>query len=151
MVMQADAEFITEAAPRLALIATLATTTFGLADGANKAMKQAFGDDRYPGPWTEAAIGFQDGTLMMALIRVCIVVDDDPYKGKVMARPGYNIPILPPAALYERNSAVVVVFAWRYVDPIRAKHARYYAEGGKLIEPPPSIASMGPIDGVRQR
>ena len=88
---------------------------------------------------------------MMALIRVCIVVDDDPNKGKVMARPGYDIPILPPAALYERNSAVVVVFAWRDVDPIRAKHARYYAEGGKFIVPLPSIASMGPIDGVRQR
>ena len=109
-------------------------------------MKQAFGDDRYPSPWTEAAIGFQDGTLMMALIRVCIVVDDDPNKGKVMARPGYDIPILPPAAPYERNSAVVVVF-----DPIRAKHARYYAEGDKFIVPLPSIASMGPIDGVRQR
>jgi hypothetical protein len=85
---------------------------------------------------------------MMALIRLCIVVDDDPNKGKVMARPGYDIPILPPAALYER--AVVVVFAWRDVDPIPAKHARYYAEGAKFIVPLPSIASMGPIDGARQ-
>ncbi len=78
--------------------------------------------------------------------KIDFLVDDDPNKGKVMAGPGYDIPILPPAALYERKPAVVVVFAWRYVDPIRAKHARYFAEGGKFIVPLPSITHVDRAD-----
>lgn len=78
--------------------------------------------------------------------RIDFLVDDDPNKGTVMAGPGYDIPILPPTALYERKPAVVVVFAWRYVDPIRAKHARYFAEGGKFIVPLPSIAYVDRAD-----
>lgn len=77
MSKNADVHFITQAAPRLVSIATLATVSFGLADGANEAMKQAFGDKRYPDHWVQAAIGFQDGTLMMAVVRVCIL-DSDP-------------------------------------------------------------------------
>lgn len=71
--------------------------------------------------------------------KIDFLVDDDPKKGNVMAGPGYDIPILPPSALYERKPALVIVFAWRYVDPIRAKHARYFAEGGKFVVPLPSI------------
>lgn len=72
--------------------------------------------------------------------KIDFLVDDDPRKGTVMAGPGYDIPILPPTALYERKPAIVVVFAWRYVDPIRSKHPRYFAEGGKFVVPLPSIA-----------
>jgi SAM-dependent methyltransferase len=78
--------------------------------------------------------------------KIDFLVDDDPNKGKIMAGPGYDIPILPPAALYERKPAVVVVFAWRYVDPIRAKHARYFEEGGKFIVPLPSISYVDRAD-----
>ena len=74
--------------------------------------------------------------------KIDFLVDDDPKKGNVMAGPGYDIPILPPAALYERKPAFVVVFAWRYVDPIRAKHARYFAEGGKFVVPLPGISMV---------
>ena len=78
--------------------------------------------------------------------RIDCLVDDDPRKGTVMAGPGYDIPILPPATLYERKPAVVVVFAWRYVDPIRSKHARYFAEGGKFVVPLPSITFVDRAD-----
>ena len=67
--------------------------------------------------------------------KIDFLVDDDPRKGNLMAGPGYDIPILPPAALYERKPALVVVFAWRYVDPIRAIHPRYFADGGKSVVP----------------
>lgn len=78
--------------------------------------------------------------------KIDFLVDDDPNKGNVMTGPGYDIPILPPATLYERKPGVVVVFAWRYVDPIRAKHARYFAEGGKFVVPLPSIATIDRAD-----
>jgi SAM-dependent methyltransferase len=78
--------------------------------------------------------------------KIDFLVDDDPKKGNVMAGPGYDIPILPPAALYERKPAFVVVFAWRYVDPIRAKHARYFAEGGKFVVPLPGISVVDRAD-----
>lgn len=78
--------------------------------------------------------------------KIDFLVDDDPNKGNVMAGPGYDIPILPPAALYERKPGLVVVFAWRYVDPIRAKHARYFAEGGKFVVPLPAVTLVDRTD-----
>lgn len=78
--------------------------------------------------------------------KIDFLVDDDPKKGNVMAGPGYDIPILPPAALYERKPAFVVVFAWRYVDPIRAKHAGYFADGGKFVVPLPGISMVDRAD-----
>ena len=78
--------------------------------------------------------------------RIDFLVDDDPKKATIMAGPGYDIPILPPATLYERKPAIVVVFAWRYIDPIRAKHPRYFAEGGKFIVPLPSVTYVDRAD-----
>jgi SAM-dependent methyltransferase len=78
--------------------------------------------------------------------RIDFLVDDDPNKGNVMAGPGYDIPILPPSMLYERKPGVVIVFAWRYVDPIRAKHARYFADGGKFVVPLPSVTYINKAD-----
>lgn len=78
--------------------------------------------------------------------RINFLVDDDPNKAKIMAGPGYDIPILPPAALTERKPAFVVVFAWRYVDPIRAKHGRYFADGGKFVVPLPEISVVDRAD-----
>ncbi|MDE2331608.1 MAG: methyltransferase domain-containing protein, partial [Bradyrhizobium sp.] len=71
--------------------------------------------------------------------KIDFLVDDDPTKGNVLRGPGYDIPILPPQALYDRKPAVTIIFAWRYVDAIRAKHPNYFAEGGKFIVPLPDI------------
>lgn len=73
----ADADFIILAAPRLAAIATLASMSFGLGDGVNEAIRKAQGNSRYLQGWHQAALGFQDGTLMMAAVRTCILLDSD--------------------------------------------------------------------------
>ncbi|WP_439399281.1 methyltransferase C-terminal domain-containing protein [Bradyrhizobium sp. PMVTL-01] len=82
--------------------------------------------------------------------KIDFLVDDDPKKANVMAGPGYDIPILPPAALYERKPAFVVVFAWRLcrLDPgqacplfrrgrqVRGAAAGHYHGGaGRLTRP----------------
>ncbi|OSJ22123.1 hypothetical protein BSZ19_46900 [Bradyrhizobium japonicum] len=73
----ADADFIILAAPRLSKIATLASMSFGLGEGANEAIRNAQGNDKYRQGWHQAALGFQDGTLMMAVVRTCILLDSD--------------------------------------------------------------------------
>ncbi|PWE78849.1 hypothetical protein XF30_20990 [Bradyrhizobium sp. SUTN9-2] len=73
----ADADFIILAAPRLSAIATLASMSFGLADGVNEAIRKAQDNAAYSQGWQQAALGFQDGTLMMAVVRTCILLDSD--------------------------------------------------------------------------
>ncbi|WP_245286122.1 hypothetical protein [Bradyrhizobium sp. WSM1253] len=75
--MSEDADFIISAASRLAGIAKLAAISFGLADGVNEAMK-AGGERLNDYAWVQASRGFQDGALMIAVIRSCIVLDADP-------------------------------------------------------------------------
>jgi SAM-dependent methyltransferase len=72
--------------------------------------------------------------------KIDFLVDDDPNKPRVLAGPGYDIPIFPPAALYEQKPASVVVFAWRYAQPIMAKHPDYFAQGGRFVIPLPCVA-----------
>ncbi|MBR1328831.1 hypothetical protein [Bradyrhizobium ottawaense] len=74
----ADVKFIVDSAPRLAGIATLAAMSFGLGEGVNEAIKESRGKTNYPYGWSQAALGFQDGTLMMAVVRTCILLDSDP-------------------------------------------------------------------------
>lgn len=59
------------------MIATLASMSFGLGDGANDAIRQAQDKANYPQGWHQAALGFQDATLMMAVVRTCILLDGD--------------------------------------------------------------------------
>ena len=74
--------------------------------------------------------------------KIDFLVDDDPTKGDVLRGPGYDIPILPPTALYDRKPAATIIFAWRYVGAIKAKHPRYFAEGGKFIVPLPDVSTV---------
>ncbi|WP_426615398.1 hypothetical protein [Bradyrhizobium sp. McL0616] len=75
--MSEDVDFIINAASRLSGIAKLAAISFGLADAANEAMKVG-GKLLNDYAWVQGARGFQDGTLMIAVIRVCIALDADP-------------------------------------------------------------------------
>jgi len=77
MSTQADAKFIIESASRLSGIAKLAAISFGLGDGANEAIKDC-GDLIHDYSWVQAARGFQDGTLMIGVVRLCILLDADP-------------------------------------------------------------------------
>jgi SAM-dependent methyltransferase len=66
------------------------------------------------------------------------LLDDFPAKQGLLS-PGLHIPVLPSEALYERRPDEVVVFAWRYYQPIMRKHARYADEGGRFIVPMPEL------------
>jgi SAM-dependent methyltransferase len=74
--------------------------------------------------------------------KIDFLVDDDPTKGNMLRGPGYDIPILAPQALYDRKPAVTIIFAWRYVDAIKAKHPDYFAAGGEFIVPLPDISTV---------
>jgi hypothetical protein len=72
-----DVEFILGHADRLVNVATMCVISFGLADGLNDALKvPPYEKD----DWQQAAIGFQDGTLMMAALRTALLLDRDDAK-----------------------------------------------------------------------
>ena len=72
--------------------------------------------------------------------KIDFLVDDDPDKETAMTGPGYDIPVLPPEAIYEREPELIVVFAWRYAEPIMAKHQRYRDAGGVFAIPLPDLS-----------
>jgi SAM-dependent methyltransferase len=67
-------------------------------------------------------------------------IGDDKPLGERLRGPGYEIPILGPEAVYERKPAAIIVLAWRYADPIIAKHQRYLADGGAFVIPLPKLS-----------
>ena len=75
--------------------------------------------------------------------KIDFLFDDDPDKETHLSGPGYDIPVLGPDAVYDKNPGVIIVFAWRYAEPIMAKHDKYLDAGGKFIVPLPDIAVHG--------
>jgi hypothetical protein len=71
-----DVEFILDHAERLVNVAMMCIISFGLADGLNEALKASVETD----DWQQAAAGFQDGTLMMAVLRAALLLDRDDTK-----------------------------------------------------------------------
>jgi hypothetical protein len=82
LVVSNDVDFVLAAAPRLAKLSGMVTVSFGLAEGANRALKTAAQNDPTPrertDDWQQAVLGYQDGALMMAVIRVALLLDSDP-------------------------------------------------------------------------
>jgi SAM-dependent methyltransferase len=66
------------------------------------------------------------------------LVDDNPVRHGLYS-PGHHIPVLPADALYTRQADYVVVLAWAYLDPIRQKHQKLTARGGRFIVPLPEV------------
>lgn len=66
------------------------------------------------------------------------LVDDNPAK-QGRYSPGLHLAVLPSTALYERKPDYVLVLAWRYADPIIAKHKAYCEQGGQFIVPVPKL------------
>jgi SAM-dependent methyltransferase len=60
------------------------------------------------------------------------IADDNPLTDAIIG-PGYRIPVLRPEALEERKPELVLIFAWRYAEPIRAKNLRYVESGGRFV------------------
>ncbi|VVB95741.1 UDP-4-amino-4-deoxy-L-arabinose--oxoglutarate aminotransferase [uncultured archaeon] len=66
------------------------------------------------------------------------LVDDNPVKYNVLS-PGLHIPVLPSHVIYEKKPDYILIFAWRYAEPIMKKHQKYLEQGGHFILPLPSI------------
>lgn len=74
--------------------------------------------------------------------QVQFLVDDDAEKNPTLSGPGYEIPVLPPAALVDRAPRYTVIFAWRYADRIAAKNRAYQESGGGFIVPLPEVRRL---------
>ncbi len=66
------------------------------------------------------------------------IVDDSPDKQHLFS-PGYHIPVLPTAALYERRPDYTFILAWVHTQAILRNHQRYLDEGGRFITCFPQI------------
>ena len=66
------------------------------------------------------------------------IVDDYSAKQNLFS-PGLHIPVLPPEAIHERKPDYVVIFAWRYYEPIVKKNPRFLSDGGHFVVPMPEL------------
>ena len=70
------------------------------------------------------------------------VVDRNTFKqGKWV--PGVRLPILPPAAMLERQPDFVLILPWNFKDEILAQQADYLRRGGRFIVPVPEPVVVG--------
>jgi 2-polyprenyl-3-methyl-5-hydroxy-6-metoxy-1,4-benzoquinol methylase len=66
------------------------------------------------------------------------LLDDKPMKDRLEG-PDYSLPIYTGDGVYSHAPALIIILAWRYVDPITAKHRRYMDAGGKFVVPLPEV------------
>lgn len=66
------------------------------------------------------------------------IYDDNAQRHHLFS-PGLHLPVLPPQALYERKPDAVVMLAWRYAQPIMARHRPYLEQGGRFVIPLPAV------------
>ena len=67
----------------------------------------------------------------------------DDYESKQnLFSPGAHIPVLPPEEIKSRKPDYILVFAWRYYEPILKKHAAFREAGGKFIVPLPALTVL---------
>ena len=71
--------------------------------------------------------------------KVDYLIDDDPNKDKMLSGPGYDIPLIASDKLAEEMPGIVIIFAWRYAEPIISKNKKYIENGGKFVIPLPSL------------
>ena len=70
---------------------------------------------------------------------IAYVFDDDLNKDPELRGPDYRIPVLPGTDLIAKMPGAVVVFAWRYIEPIMKKHRDYLERGGTFVVPLPDL------------
>lgn len=66
------------------------------------------------------------------------IVDDSPFKQGLFS-PGFHIPILPTAAIYEKKPDYLLILAWNFAKSIMEKHQPFTKAGGHFITPLPQI------------
>ncbi len=70
--------------------------------------------------------------------RLDCLFDDAPFKERLEG-PGYDLPVYPGDDLFAVEPGLVIILAWRYAEPIMAKHRKYLAKGGRFVVPLPRI------------
>lgn len=68
---------------------------------------------------------------------------DDNVSRHGLYSPGQHIPVCPPSKLNDDKIDYVVCFAWRYINPIKAKNMAFLERGGKFILPLPEMTIVG--------
>jgi SAM-dependent methyltransferase len=72
--------------------------------------------------------------------RLAYVADDNPLLDALKG-PDYSIPVSRSERIYtDRPGTVVVLAAWRYIEPIKRRHERYLDAGGEFAVPLPDLA-----------
>ena len=66
------------------------------------------------------------------------MLDDTPFKDRIEG-PGYDLPVYSGAGVLEHQPAMIIILAWRYAQPIAAKHQEYIQRGGRFLVPLPDI------------
>lgn len=74
--------------------------------------------------------------------RIRCLFDDNPQKESHLRGPGYAIPVHGPEAVLREKPGAIIVFAWRYADPIVAKHRAYLSQGGRFFVPLPDVTEV---------
>ena len=64
---------------------------------------------------------------------------DDYASKQNLCSPGDHLPVLPSEVIYDRKPDYILVIAWRYYEPIVAKHPNFLKEGGHFIVPLPEL------------
>jgi SAM-dependent methyltransferase len=70
--------------------------------------------------------------------QLTLLIDDDAEKQMLLTGPGVRIPVRSNDALRTERPDAIVVFAWRYLEPILKSTEAYRRAGGRLIVPLPS-------------
>ena len=90
-----------------------------------------------------ASVGSVTLVNQLDLGRVLAFVADDKPLADALLGPDYRIPVVSPDALYHDKADLVVILAWRYAEPIIAKHRRFLDGGGRFVVPWPEVRIHG--------
>jgi SAM-dependent methyltransferase len=66
------------------------------------------------------------------------IVDDSPLKQNLFT-PGYHVPVVPSAVMYEQKPDYVLMLAWNFAEPLMKRHQPYTDAGGHFIVPIPQL------------
>ena len=66
-----------------------------------------------------------------------LVDDNEAKQGRFS--PGLHLPVYPGQSLLERRPDVVLILAWRFVDPIVDRYRFYLEQGGSFLVPVPDV------------
>jgi hypothetical protein len=74
---EAAADYVQTEAPRLIKVAGVTAISFGLFDGANRALSLAKEEDVHADAW-QTALGYRGNTISLTVVRLALLLDRDP-------------------------------------------------------------------------